>query len=733
MLTSLFAKLFNFNTKKMKTYTTDQIKNIILVGNSSSGKTTLAESMLFEGGVIDRRGDVENKNTVSDYKEIEHENGNSVYSSLLYTEYNNNKVNILDTPGLDDFIGGVVSSLRVADTALMLINAQNGVEVGAEIHNRYLMDRNKPMIIVLNQLDHEKANYEKSMESLKERFGHNVIAIQFPVNPGPGFNAVIDIITMKMYKFADGGKTEITDIPAEHMDQAEALKNELIEKAAENDEKLMELFFENDTLTEDEMRKGINEGLIQRGIFPVFCTAAKKNMGVARLLEFITNVAPSPNQLPAVKTSDGKEVKCDASGPASMFVFKTSVEPHIGEVNFFKVMSGEIKESADLVNTKTQNKERISQLFASAGKNRNKVSSMVAGDLGATVKLKATKTNNTLCEGSADYKFDNINFPEPKFRTAIKPVSEGDEEKLGEALSRMHEEDPTILIEYSKELKQIIVSGQGEYHLNILKWHLDNIFKIDTEFVKPKIPYRETITKIAQADYRHKKQSGGAGQFGEVHLVIEPYIEGTPDPVMYKIEGKELKISVRDKEEIKLPWGGKLVYYNCIVGGSIDSRFMPAILKGIMEKMEVGPLTGSYARDIKIAVYDGKMHPVDSNEISFKLAGRNAFSMAFKKAGPKIMEPIYDVEVFVPADRMGDVMSDLQGRRAIVQGMTSESGFEKISAKVPLAEMNKYSTSLSSITGGRAMYSMKFAEYAQVPGDLQEELLKAYEEEQENE
>jgi elongation factor G len=717
----------------MKTYTTDQIKNIVLVGNSSAGKTTLAESMLFEGGVIDRRGDVESKNTVSDYKEIEHENGNSVFSSLLYSEYNNKKINILDTPGLDDFIGGMVSSVTVADTALMVINAQNGVEVGAEIHNRYLNNHNKPMIIALNQLDHEKANYEKSMETLKDRFGHNVIAIQFPVNPGPDFNAVIDVITMKMYKFTEGGKTEILEIPSEHKEQADSLKNELVEKAAENDENLMELFFENDTLTEDEMRKGINEGLMQRGIFPVFCVSAKKDMGVARLMEFITNVAPSPNQTSSVKTVDGKEVKCEASGPASMFVFKSSVEPHIGEVNFFKVMSGEIKESADLVNSKTQNKERISQLFASAGKNRAKVTSMVAGDLGATVKLKATKTNHTLSDSSAGFKFETVKFPEPKFRTAIKPISEGDDEKLGEALSRMHEEDPTILIEYSKELRQIIISGQGEYHLNILKWHLDNIFKIETEFIKPRIPYRETITKVALADYRHKKQSGGAGQFGEVHLVIEPYVEGTPDPTMYKVDGKELKINVRDKEEIKLPWGGKLIYYNCIVGGSIDSRFMPAILKGIMEKMEEGPLTGSYARDIKIAVYDGKMHPVDSNEISFKLAGRNAFSMAFKKAGPKILEPIYDVEVLVPGDRMGDVMSDLQGRRAIVQGMTSESGFEKISAKVPLAEMNKYSTSLSSLTGGRAMYSMKFGEYAPVPGDLQEELLKAYEEEEENE
>ncbi|MBN2612205.1 MAG: elongation factor G [Bacteroidales bacterium] len=716
----------------MKTYSTEQIKNILLVGNSGSGKTTLAETMLFNGGVIERRGDVNSKNTVSDFKEIEQTNGNSIFSSLLYTEYNNAKINILDAPGLDDFIGGVISSMHVADTALMVINAQNGVEVGAEIHNRYLSKAGKPMIIAVNHLDHEKANWDKTIETAKERFGSNVALVQFPVETGAGFNAVVDVITMKMYKYqGDSGKADVVDIPANLADQASALHSELIEKAAENDETLMELFFANDTLTEEEMRKGIAEGLIKRGIFPVFCVSAKKNIGVSRLMEFLSNAAPSPSDMPAPKAGN-KEIKCDKSGPASLFVFKTSYESHVGEIIYFKVMSGEIKEAADLINNNTQNKERLSQLFAAAGKNRVKVTSLVAGDLGATVKLKATKTNQTLASTS-DIKFDAIAFPEPKFRTAIKPLSEGDEEKLGEALQKMREEDPTIIVEYSKELKQIILSGQGEYHLNILKWHLDNIYKLGTEFVKPRIPYRETITKSAQADYRHKKQSGGAGQFGEVHMIIEPYKEGSADPTMYKLDGKEYKISVRGKEEIALPWGGKLVYYNCIVGGSIDARFMPAILKGLMEKMEEGPLTGSYARDIKVCVYDGKMHPVDSNEISFRLAGRNAFSQAFKKAGPKILEPIYEVEVLVPSDRMGDVMSDLQGRRAIVQGMSSESGFEKITAKVPLAAMDRYSTSLSSISGGRAMYSMRFSEYAQVPGEIQEELLKAYEEEEQEE
>jgi len=715
----------------MKTYTTDQIKNIVIVGNSGSGKTTLAESMLYEGKVIDRRGDVESKNSVSDYKEIEHNNGNSVFSSVLYTEYNNKKINILDAPGLDDFVGGVISSLYAADTAVMVLNSQNGVEVGTEVQSRHLANYNKPMIVAINHLDHEKANYEKTIESAKERLGSNVTIVQYPVATGPEFNSVIDVLLMKMFTLKENGGMEIVDIPTEHADKAAELQNELIEKCAENDDELMEIFFDKGSLTEDEMRKGITLGLLQRGLFPVFCCSAKKDMGVGRLLEFISNVAPSPDQMPAIKDKDDNEIKCDASGKTSLFVFKSSVEQHIGEINFFKVLSGTLKEAMDLTNSKTQNKERVSQIFVNAGKNRDKVGSMVAGDIGATVKLKATKTNQTLSDGGIE--IPSMKFPEPKFRAAIKPLSEGDEEKLGEALNRMHDEDPTILIEYSKELKQIIISGQGEYHLNILKWHLDNIFKLETEYIKPKIPYRETITKFSQADYRHKKQSGGAGQFGEVHLIIEPYTEGAKPKDMFKFGGKEQKLSVRGEEEHKLAWGGKLMFYNCIVGGSIDARFLPAILKGLMEKMEEGPLTGSYARDISVYVYDGKMHPVDSNEISFKLAGRNAFSMAFKNAAPKILEPVYDVEVFVPADRMGDVMSDLQGRRAIVQGMSSENGFEKISAKVPLAEMNKYQTTLSSLTGGRAWYSMTFDEYAAVPGDIQEELLKAYATEQEEE
>jgi elongation factor G len=718
----------------MKTYQTDKIRNIALIGNAGSGKTSIAEAMLFEGGVIDRKGTVNGKNTASDYNEIEQENLNSVFSTVLYTEFNDHKINIIDTPGADDFIGGVISSFSVIDLAVMLINAQNGVEVGTEILNRHCANYNKPLMFVINKLDHENANYEKTIESVKTTFGSKAVVVQYPVSSGPDFNAIIDVLLMKMYKFNDAGEREILDIPADQIDTATELHNTLVEAAAENDEPLMELFFEKGSLDENEMRKGISAGLISRGLFPIFCASSEKNYGIKRLLEFITNVAPAPNMMPSPVNEDNKEVECKEDGATNMFVFKTTNESHIGEINYFKVISGQVSEGMDLTNNNSSTKERLSQLYAVAGKNRTKISKLVAGDIGAAVKLKNTKTNHTLSDAKDAVKFPEISFPNSKYRTAIKAVNESDDEKLGETLNRLHEIDPTIEIEYSKELKQIIISGQGEYHLNnIIKWHLDKIYKIEVEFLAPKIPYRETITKLASASYRHKKQSGGSGQFGEVHMVIEPYKEDMPDPTTYKVNGKDIKVSVRNKEELSLPWGGKLIYYNCIVGGSIDARFLPAILKGIMEKMEEGPLTGSYARDIRVAVYDGKMHPVDSNEISFKLAGRHAFKTAFKEAGPKIMEPIYDVEVLVPSDRMGDVMSDLQGRRALIEGMNSDKGFEKLNAKVPLAELNKYSTALSSISGGRATYTMKFAKYEQVPMDVQEKLIKTFEQEEEEE
>lgn len=716
----------------MKTYETRSIRNVTLLGSTDSGKTILTEAMMLEGKLIDRKGTIAGKNTVSDYTEIEQLNQKSIYATPLYTEFMDCKLNIIDTPGADDFVGAVLTALRVSATALMVVNAQHGVEVGTEILARWVEQMHKPMIIALNQLDHEKANYEHAMESLVQSFGNKVVAVQYPVKVGAGFDSFIDVLLMKMYKFTgDMGQREELPIPESEMERAKELHGKLIEAAAENDEKLMELYFEKGSLTEDEIRKGLSAGLALRSVYPVFCVSGLKNIGVKRLMEFIIKVGPSPLDTEVPKNEAGQPVPPDVNAPLQLFVFKTTFEPHIGEVNYFKVMSGKLTENADLLNLNTQTKERFAQIFVAMGKNRTKVSELLAGDIGCTVKLKNTKSGQTLVSGNDGSPFPPFKLPNDKFRVAVKPVNEAETEKLGELLNRMHQEDLTINVEFSKELKQIIVSGQGEHHLNTMKWLLTNVHKCDVEFVPPRIPYRETITKVAQADYRHKKQSGGAGQFGEVHLVIEPYEEGMPAPTKYKVNGKEISLNIRDTQEVNLDWGGKLIFYNCIVGGAIDARFLPAIMKGIMEKMEQGPLTGSYARDIRVAVYDGKMHPVDSNEISFKLAGRNAFRAAFKEAGPKIMEPIYDLEVLVPSDYMGDVMSDLQNRRAVIMGMDSDKGFERIQARVPLAEVGRYSTALSSLTGGRATYMMKFSGYEQVPADVQEKLLKAYQDTEE--
>ena len=712
----------------MKVYQTNEIKNIALLGSSGSGKTTLVEAMLFESGVIKRRGSVAAKNTVSDYFPVEQEYGYSVFSTVLHVEWNNKKLNIIDCPGSDDFVGSTVTALNVTDTAIILLNGQYGVEVGTQNHFRYTEKLNKPVIFLVNQLDNEKCDYDNILEQLKEAYGSKVVPIQYPIATGPGFNALIDVLLMKKYSWKpEGGAPVIEDIPAEEMDKAMEMHKALVEAAAENDEGLMEKFFEQDSLTEDEMREGIRKGLIARGMFPVFCVCGGKDMGVRRLMEFLGNVVPFVSEMPKVENTDGKEVAPDVNGPESLYFFKTSVEPHIGEVSYFKVMSGKVREGDDLLNADRGSKERIAQIYVVAGGNRVKVEELQAGDIGAAVKLKDVKTGNTLNGKDCDYKFNFIKYPNSKYSRAIKPVNEADVEKMMTILNRMREEDPTWVIEQSKELKQTLVHGQGEFHLRTLKWRLENNEKLQVKFEEPKIPYRETITKAARADYRHKKQSGGAGQFGEVHLIVEPYKEGMPVPDTYKFNGQEFKINVKGTEEVPLEWGGKLVFINSIVGGSIDARFLPAIMKGIMSRMEQGPLTGSYARDVRICVYDGKMHPVDSNEISFMLAGRNAFSTAFKEAGPKILEPVYDVEVSVPADYLGDVMSDLQGRRALIMGMNSEKGFEKLLAKVPLKEMSNYSTSLSSITGGRASFTMKFASYELVPADVQEKLLKAYE------
>ena len=714
----------------MKNYSAMEIKNIVLIGAPGTGKTTLAEAMAFEGKVIDRRGSIENNNTLSDNTDIEHEYKRSIYSTTLFTEFMGRKLNIIDCPGSDDFCGNLFSAFKVGDVGVMVMNAQNGWEVGDEIQSRYARILNKPLIGVINQLDGDKANFEATMEGIRAASSVKPVIVQYPVEVGAGFNAFIDVLMMKMYRFTDeNGTREDLEIPEDQLEYAQALNQELSEAAAVYDDALMELYFEKGALTQDDIRSGLKLGVANREVMPIFCCSGKRDIGTKRLMEFIINVAPgptTPTSAPKFVSIEGEELVADETQPAVAFIFKSQIEQHIGEITYFRVVRGKITEGMELVNSRTGNKEKLSQLFAVAGKNRIKVTELSAGDIGCTVKLKGTRTNDTLAAAGAHVKVEPIVFPEPRYRAAVKAKEQGDEEKLGKLLNDIKYEDPTILVEYSKELKQTIIQGQGEHHLNIVKTRLAADNKLEIEYFAPKIPYRETITKVAQADYRHKKQSGGAGQFGEVHMVIEPYYDGMPEPTKYKVGGKEITVNIKGKEEYDLDWGGKLQFYNSIVGGAIDARFMPAILKGIMEKMDEGPLTGSYARDIRVVIYDGKMHPVDSNEISFKLAARNAFKEAFRNAGPKIMEPIYAVEVLTPSEYMGAVMSDLQNRRAMIMGMESDKGFDRLNARVPLAELYRYSTSLSSLTSGAATYTMQFASYEQVPADVQDKLLKAY-------
>lgn len=706
----------------MKTYDEKHIKNIVLLGAPKSGKTTLSETMLFEAGIISKRGTVEENNTISDYHEIEHERGNSVYATTLHSEWKDYKINIIDTPGLEDFIGEVIASIRVCDTAVLLLNAQYSVEVGTELIWDYVDKYHKPTILAVNQLDTEQANFNKTVEDATRILGNAVTIMQYPVNQGPGFNAIIDLLKMTLYRFPEtGGKPEKLPIPDNEKERAEALHNALVEKAAENDDTLMEQYFEKGSLDEDELRQGIKIGMLKHQIFPVFCLSAKNDMGSGRLMGFIDNVAPAAAEMPAEMTSDGREIPCDPAGPPCLFIFKTLQEPHVGRLSFFKVMSGEIKPGMELFNEGANTSERISQIFIADGKNRNNVESLKAGDIGCTIKLKNTFTNHTLSDKSKSIQIDPIHFPTPKVRVAIEAQNKGDDEKLSEVLAELHMEDPTLLVEFNRELKQVILHGQGDLHLLVTKWRLENIYKMQVAYLPAKIPYRETIRKPALASYRHKKQSGGAGQFGEVYMKIEPWYEGMPPLKEYP---------VRETEEVPLQWGGKLVFNNCIVGGAIDNRFLPSILKGVMEKMQEGPLTGSYVRDIRVSVYDGKMHPVDSNDISFKIAGMMAFRDAFHQAAPQLLEPVFDVEATAPDTMMGDIMSELQSRRSIITGMDTLNGYQVIKARTPQAELDKLFAALRNVTQGKAKVHAEFAEYAPVPPEIQKKLSDEYQKEE---
>jgi elongation factor G len=699
-------------------FDSNHVKNIALLGHAGCGKTTLAESMVFEAGLIKRRGSIAEKNTISDYHELEIERGSSVFASLMHTEWRGFKINMIDTPGYDDFSGEVLSALRVADTGVMVLNASMGVEVGTDIIWEYTDTFKTPTIFVVNQLDKDDADFDKTLREAKNHFGANVVAVQYPLQTGAGFNAIIDVLNMLMYVFEPtGGKPAKHPIPDSEKAKAETLHKELVEAIASNDETLMDKYFEQGELSEDEMKQGLHISMIKHDIFPLFCASAQKNMGVGRIMSYIDNVCPSANEMPPQITKAGTALPCNPNGQACIFVFKTIIEPHIGELSLFKVFSGTVKAGMELINENTGVTEKLNQLLLLEGHNRIPVQQLSAGDIGATMKLRSTHVNNTLHDKGPNIELQPIQFPKSNVTVAISSANKGDEEKLSQALHTLMEEDATIHFEVSSELKQTLLHCQGELHLQIIQWKIEHIHKLEVIFDKPKIPYRETIRKMSESTYRHKKQSGGAGQFGEVFLRVEPWYEGIPDPA---------GLNVRGRDEVNLEWGGKLVFLNCIVGGAIDNRFLPSVLKGVMEKMHNGPLTGSYVRDVRVSVYDGKMHPVDSNDISFKIAGLQAFRQAFTEANPQLLEPVYEVEVLCTDDQVGAVMGDLQTRMAIVEGMGAENHFQKITAKVPLAQMHQYSSSLRSLTQGRARFNMRFSNYAPVALETQKKLMDAY-------
>ena len=705
----------------MKIFDEKDIKNIVLVGAHNSGKTTLSETMLFEAGLLNRRGTVEDRNTVSDYQSIEQEREASIYATPMHTEWRNYKINIIDTPGLDDFIGEIISSIRVGDTVVAVINGRQGVEVGTEIIWNYIDKYNRPTLFVINQIDHPDLKFDDSFNSIKSLVGNNAVKMQYPLIVD-GAQCIVDVLKMKMYKFGkDGGKPEKLEIPKDQKALADALHNELVEKAAENDEELLELFFEKGTLNENEMRRGIKAGMLNHELFPVFCVSSLNDMGTGRLMGFIDNVAPAASELNEEQSVEGETINREVGAPTSLFVFKTIQQPNLGQITFFKVKSGEVNINDKLINSRNDETEIINQLFIMDGKERHPVTKLTVGDIGATLKLKYTDTNDTLRAAKSIITIKPIKFPEPRIKKSVGAVAKQDEEKLIDAIKKIHSQDPTVILEYSQESKQQLLGCQGELHLATIDWTLKNVYGINAKFTKPKITYRETIQRSSTASYKHKKQSGGSGQFGEVHMKIEPWYEGMAEP-----EG----FSLRGKEEVELPWGGKLIFYNCIVGGVIDQRYLPSIMKGVLEVMEDGPLTGSYIRDVRVMVYDGKMHSVDSNDISFKIAGAHAFKEAFLNANPKLLEPTNELIVKVPEEMVGNVMTDLQSRRSIIQGFESNNNYQILKSITPAAELYGYSTDLRSLTQGRATFSTAFSSYQPVPPNVQNELVKQVEQEE---
>lgn len=709
----------------MKEYATDQIRNIALIGHGGVGKTCIAEAMAYSMGATTRMGTVEAGNTLSDFNPDEVERRISISASLLHGGWGDNKINIVDVPGYSDFVGECKAAVRVVESAVLVMQASSGVDVGLEQGWGFADEHRLARIFVINKLDKDQAEFGRTLAAAQQRFGRRVVAAQFPVGEGkPGFNTIVDVALMKELKFAvDGsGKVTLQDISKEHQTRAKELREKLMETVAESDDELLEGYLENGELTEEQFAKGFKIGIGKQALYPVFCAAATANIGIHRVLDAICKYLPSPAETEEVigkRPNKDEELKrhFDKKEPCSIFVFKTLSEPRIGDLSFFKVMSGTVATGMDLMNSSTGANERIGTMSLMNGKIREDLSQLAAGDLGTAVKLKSTHASDTLCEKSDPIVYPRVNIPKPSISVALIPKTRADEEKIGEGLNRLHEEDPSFTITHDAEMSQIILAGQGEVHLNLIVKRLKDKFGVEVETREPKIPYRETIRGKATVKYRHKKQSGGAGQFGEVQIMLQAYREDAPPPI-------PADFSVRGEELDELPWGGKFRFLNCIVGGSIDARFVPAVKKGIMETMQMGAIAGYPIRDVQVILFDGMMHPVDSNENAFRTAGRMAFKNAVLEAKPVIHEPIYDVIVHVPEEYMGEVMGDLSSRRGKILGMESDGQTQTVRAKVPASELYRYSTKLRSMTAGRAQHERELSHYEEVPKDVAEKIIE---------
>ena len=697
----------------MNVFDSGHIRNVALVGHQGGGKTMLAESMLFVGGTLKRMGSIEEGSTVSDYHPSEVERQMSVFSSLLHTEWKGHKINIIDTPGYPDFVGEVISSLKVADTAVFVINAGEGVQVGTEVAWANTNKSQKPAIFVINHIEKVDADIRAVQSQIRESFGRGATVVQIP---GPNERSIIDVLIMKQLTFTPGkAEPEAADIGADYQEEAERLHNELVESIAENDESLMELYFEKGSLTEDEMRAGLHNAVLKRQLFPIFLTSAAETTGVARLLNFFVAVCPSPTELPPVQTVSGKALPANADGEPVAFTYRTMAEQHVGDYSFFRIFSGSLAPGMDLENAQTGAVERLGQLFSINGRNRDSVERMYAGDLGALVKLKNTHTNNTLRNKGSQVVIPPIEFPAPRYTVAIRASKEGEEDKLAQGLHQLAEEDPALQLVHDQHLKQMVLGGQGEVHLEIARFRLRNRYGVEVEYDKPKVAYRETVQTQSRSSYRHKKQTGGAGQFADISIMVEP-INGEFAP--------PADITVRGTQVQETPWGSKVEFIDAIVGGVIDMRrFFGAIQKGVMEATQNGPIAGYPVGDVRVVVFDGGMHPVDSNENAFKTAARMCFRDAFRKAQPALLEPIYDLEVLVPGDFTGDVMGDLNTRRARIQGIEAEGPFQKIVAQAPESELYRYSTALRSITQGRGLHLARFNHYEAMPRHAQDKVV----------